>query len=95
MLNTTFNLKPVSDACWNWCSEQTIIHQGNATINNLFVVAIAMGVLAIFTLSADFSEEISKALGISEETLEHWGDISIFFAFMLLAGFLIYYTLGS
>lgn len=93
ILNVT-NWKPeVTEACFNWCQEQGLIYQSNLDISNLGVVAIAMVALVLYNISVEWSDEICKATKINSDALRFFGHSIVFFAFTLLAGFLIYYSI--
>ncbi len=80
-----------SDACWNWCAEQAMKHQSNIDVNNLGVIAVAMVALVLYNISVEWSDEICNKLEISQEQLRFAGHTVVFFAFVLLAAFLVYY----
>lgn len=82
----------ISTTCWNWCAEQTQIHQSNIDISNLGVVAVAMVALLLYNISIEFQEELIKYFKWDRNMYSFAGHALVFFAFILLALFLIYYA---
>lgn len=92
-LSDSFEVFPgITKTCWNWCSEQAMIHQSNIDIKNLGVIGVAMGALLIYTLCYEWSDELGEYFNADESKLEKIQHYSVLFAFMLLAVFLIYYA---
>ena len=91
-INVQEPLNDITKTCFNWCQEQAIIFQGNIDISNLGVVAVAMIALLLYNISIEWSDEICNSTRLSKDTLRIYGHIIVFFAFMLLALFLGYYT---
>ncbi|MAH51510.1 hypothetical protein CMI37_37185 [Candidatus Pacearchaeota archaeon] len=92
-LNSSFALEPsVVETCWNWCSEQAMIHQSNIDISNLGIVAVAMVALLIYNLSVEFQDELVEKLEIERSKLIFYGHVLVYFAFIILAVFLAYYA---
>ncbi len=89
-LNTP--LTDLTSTCFEWCKNQAVIHQSNIDIENLGVVAVALVALLLYQISIDFSDEICDKTRLSKDTLRGYGNIAVFFAFMLLSAFLVYYT---
>ncbi len=85
----------ITKACFNWCREQAAIHQSNIDISNLGAVAVAMAALMLYNISVEFPDEISKKLNIDKKQLRFIGHAVVFFAFVLLAGFLLYYLFSN
>ena len=85
-------IKPISDVCWQWCSEQAIIFQNKIEISNFSAIGVSLVALLIYQLSLDFEENIIESTDITKETLERWRHLLVFFSFIVLAGFLLYYT---
>jgi len=83
----------ITSQCWNWCSEQTLIHQTNIATQNLFIVALAMASLVVNHTILQFHDEIIEYSDIRESVLEKIYTGTATFAFYLLAIFLIYNTL--
>lgn len=90
-----FTVDPLNNlinTCFEWCQNQSVIHQSNIDIGNLGVIAIAMIMLLIYNLSIEWEDWILENSSIDKYTLRFWGHIIVYFAFMLLAVFLGYYA---
>lgn len=88
-------MQEISDSCWNWCSEQAVIHQSNIDISNLGAVAFVMVVLFLYNLSIEFADEICNYTKWSKDNLRIYGHLAIYFSFIVLASFLLYYAFFS
>ncbi len=89
---TSINLPKITESCFQWCQEQGVVHQSNIDITNLGVIVFAMFALLAYNLSVEFADEICRETKLSKDTLRVYGHILVYFAFMLLAVFIIYYT---
>ena len=82
----------ITSTCFNWCQEQGIIYQSNLDISNLGIITVALFALLLYNISVEWPDEVSKALKIDKDQLRFIGHAVVFFAFMLLALFLGYYS---
>jgi len=80
----------VTERCFNWCKEQSLIHQGNEEINDLSIIAIAMTSLVINKAITDHSKFLIEKFNLDENNLEKLHDATYFFAFILMALYIIY-----
>ena len=93
--NVTYVINPIfkpSSQCWEWCSREAVVYQSNIDISNLGVIAVAMVVLLLYNISIEWSDVVCKHLNINQDQLRFTGHTLVYFAFMLLAVFLVYYT---
>lgn len=81
-----------SDACWNWCGQAQLAHQQNLAVGDLSLVAVALVALAANHIVYNYSQWIEKKTNLDSEQLETISMAASYFAFMLLAVFLIYIT---
>lgn len=91
--NPQTEFKDITSTCFEWCRDQSIIHQSNIDIQNLGVIVVALFALLLYNISVDYADQICNSTRLSKDTLRGYGNIIVFFAFVLLAGFLAYYAL--
>lgn len=92
--------KPVSDYCWNWCSEQNFIHTSNLTIEGISIIAAALIVLFIYNLLIKYWEHIPNFGGpdsafeedFTKEKLAKYVDLLPELAIYLLIGFFVWFV---
>ncbi len=82
----------ISVGCSNWCKEQIGIHLSNITIENLFVIAMAMGSLLLHKLLWHYDEWLIENTEITRNQIDIIYKASGDFAFFLMGAFLVYYT---
>lgn len=82
----------ITSQCFTWCKEQIEIYQNNQTIDNLFVITTAMMMLLLHNLLETYGEWLVKNTEITENQVRIIYSASGYFAFILLAIFIFYYT---
>ena len=78
-----------SDTCWQWCSEQSIIHQNNIQIQNLYIVVVAVISLFLNHVILNYSDWIIKHTEIKQSQLEKLFIATSYFPMVLLLLFLL------
>lgn len=89
-MNYTFYEASIN--CVNWCSEQISINQNNVFTENLFVIAMAMGSLLLHNLIWYYDEWLIENTEITRKQIDVIYTASSYFAFVLMAIYIIYYT---
>lgn len=89
-MNYTFY--QASADCVTWCREQINIHQSNIEIENLFVIAMAMGALLLHNLLRHYDDWLIEHTEITRSQINVIYSASSYFAFVLMAIYIIYYT---
>ena len=89
---TNTGFQEVTSQCFNWCKEQVATHQSNQTIENLFVIALAMMMLLLHKLLWHYDGWLIRNTELNANQIRIMYAASANLAFILLAIFIIYYT---
>ena len=87
-----YTLYQASADCVAWCRTQIEIHQSNIEIENLFVIAIAMGSLLLHNLLRHYDDWLIENTSITRSQVNVIYTASSYFSFVLMAIYIIYYT---
>lgn len=76
--------------CWNWCSQQTLIHQSNLKIVDLSIIFIAIVSLFLHQLIHKKYYWIRNELDLSENFIAKLYDGTYYFSMVLMIIFILY-----
>ncbi len=76
--------------CWNWCSQQNLIHQSNLKIGDLSIIFIALLSLFLHRLIYKNYYWILKELELSEDFINKISDGTYYFSMVLMIIFILY-----
>lgn len=80
----------ITEACWEWCSEQQIIHASNIEIQGLFILLLTAASLLVHIIIYKFYDKIKEHEEVKEEVLDKVYLYSSDFALYLIIGYFIF-----
>ena len=81
----------ITKGCFDWCQDQSFIHQNNLQINDLTLIALALVSLLVHHIILEFKDKIIEKTGIKVWQLNLIKGATTYFAFWLLIIFLVYF----